>query len=116
MKTGRRLWNYALQYKKLLIWAVVLLIIAVGTELTGPFIGKKMIDDHILGIEKTWVKASADDPGAVRFRGHDYVRRTGSNRGRIKPERRTFIKSVRATILLTVPSVLTETVRCLTAG
>ncbi|MFU1720899.1 ABC transporter ATP-binding protein [Bacillus velezensis] len=74
MKTGRRLWNYALQYKKLLIWAVVLLIIAVGTELTGPFIGKKMIDDHILGIEKTWVKASADDPGAVRFRGHDYVR------------------------------------------
>ena len=40
MKTGRRLWNYALQYKKLLIWAVVLLIIAVGTELTGPFIGK----------------------------------------------------------------------------
>lgn len=62
MKTGRRLWNYALQYKKLLIWAVVLLIIAVGTELTGPFIGKKMIDDHILGIEKTWVKASADDP------------------------------------------------------
>lgn len=41
MKTGRRLWNYALQYKKLLIWAVVLLIIAVGTELTGPFIGKK---------------------------------------------------------------------------
>lgn len=75
-----------------------------------------MIDDHILGIEKTWVKASADDPGAVRFQGMIMSGRTGSNQGRTKPERRTFIKSVRATILLTVPSVLTETVLCLTAG
>lgn len=41
MKTGRRLWNYALQYKNLLIWAVVLLIIAVGTELTGRLSEKK---------------------------------------------------------------------------
>ena len=55
MKTGRRLWNYALQYKKLLIWAVVLLIIAVGTELTYR-LSEKMIDDHILGIEKHGLK------------------------------------------------------------
>ncbi|MCC9022595.1 ABC transporter ATP-binding protein [Bacillus nakamurai] len=74
MSTGKRLWNYALYYKKLLIWAVVLLIIAVSAELTGPFIGKKMIDDHILGVEKTWYKGSSEDPGAVRFQGSYYVR------------------------------------------
>ncbi|ASB64522.1 putative multidrug resistance ABC transporter ATP-binding/permease protein YheH [Bacillus velezensis] len=116
MKTGRRLWNYALQYKKLLIWAVVLLIIAVGTELTGPFIGKKMIDDHILGIEKHGLKPLRTIRAPSGSGGMIMSGRTGSNRGRIKPERRTFIKSVRATILLTVPSVLTETVRWLTAG
>ncbi|MBY8912644.1 ABC transporter ATP-binding protein/permease [Bacillus sp. YC2] len=74
MNTGKRLWNYALYYKKLLIWAVVLLIIAVSAELTGPFIGKKMIDDHILGVEKTWYKGSSEDPDAVGFKGSYYVR------------------------------------------
>ena len=44
MKTGKTLWRYALLYRKLLITAVLLLAIAVGAELTGPFIGKKMID------------------------------------------------------------------------
>lgn len=58
MKIGKTLWRYALLYRKLLITAVLLLTVAVGAELTGPFIGKKMIDDHILGIEKTWYEAA----------------------------------------------------------
>lgn len=51
MTTGRRLLAYALLYKKVLSVALIFLMIAVGAELTGPFIGKKMIDDHILGVE-----------------------------------------------------------------
>lgn len=73
MKTGKTLWRYALLYRKLLITAVLLLAIAVGAELTGPFIGKKMIDDHILGIEKTWYEAEKDK-NAVQFHGTSYVR------------------------------------------
>ncbi|BDG79267.1 putative multidrug resistance ABC transporter ATP-binding/permease protein YheH [Bacillus subtilis] len=74
MNTGKTLWRYALLYKKLLITAVLLLAIAVGAELTGPFIGKKMIDDHILGIEKTWYEVSKKDKNAVEFDGTSYVR------------------------------------------
>lgn len=40
MKIGKTLWRYALLYRKLLITAVLLLTVAVGAELTGPFIGK----------------------------------------------------------------------------
>ncbi|PJY99832.1 multidrug ABC transporter permease [Bacillus vallismortis] len=74
MKTGKTLWRYALLYRKLLIIAIVLLAVAVGAELTGPFIGKKMIDDHILGIEKTWYEAAEKDKNAVQFHGTSYVR------------------------------------------
>ncbi|MDU7577042.1 MAG: ABC transporter ATP-binding protein [Bacillus subtilis] len=74
MKTGKTLWRYALLYRKLLITAVLLLAVAVGAELTGPFIGKKMIDDHILGIEKTWYEAAEKDKNAVKFHGTSYVR------------------------------------------
>ena len=74
MKIGKTLWRYALLYRKLLITAVLLLTVAVGAELTGPFIGKKMIDDHILGIEKTWYEAAEKDKNAVQFHGVSYVR------------------------------------------
>ena len=52
MTTGKRLFQYALLYKKILIWALVLLTIAVTAELTGPMIAKKMIDDHISELKK----------------------------------------------------------------
>lgn len=54
MNTGKRLFNYALIYKKTIIAALLMLAIAVAAELTGPFIAKKMIDEHILGIERPW--------------------------------------------------------------
>ncbi len=116
MKTGRRLWNYALQYKKLLIWAVVLLIIAVGTELTASLSEKKRLTTTFSALKKHGLKPLRTIRAPSGSGGMIMSGRTASNRGRTKPERRTFIKSVRATILLTVPSVLTETVRCLTAG
>ncbi|MBB4826521.1 ATP-binding cassette subfamily B protein [Sporosarcina luteola] len=47
MSTGKRLLQYALHYKKLLITGLVLLGFAVGADLMGPMIAKKIIDDHI---------------------------------------------------------------------
>ncbi len=47
MSTGKRLWLYALHYKKLLIMGITLLTIAVAADLAGPLIAKKIIDDHI---------------------------------------------------------------------
>lgn len=49
MSTGKRLWLYALHYKKLLIMGMALLTVAVGADLAGPLIAKKIIDDHIAG-------------------------------------------------------------------
>ncbi|WP_318616702.1 ABC transporter ATP-binding protein [Sporosarcina sp. YIM B06819] len=49
MGTGKRLVHYALDYKKLLITGLVLLGFAVGADLMGPMIAKKIIDDHIAG-------------------------------------------------------------------
>ena len=47
MSTGKRLWLYALHYKKLLILGISLLTVGVAADLAGPLIAKKIIDDHI---------------------------------------------------------------------
>ena len=47
MSTGKRLWQYALHYKKLLIMGIALLTVAVAADLAGPLIAKKIIDEHI---------------------------------------------------------------------
>lgn len=73
MSTGRKLLNYALQYKKTLIIALIMLTAAVAAELTGPFIAKKMIDDHILGIERTWYETDERE-NAVSYNGSWYTR------------------------------------------
>jgi len=49
MSTGKRLFQYALFYKKLLIMGISLLTVAVAADLAGPLIAKKIIDDHIAG-------------------------------------------------------------------
>ncbi|TYS31526.1 ABC transporter ATP-binding protein [Bacillus pumilus] len=74
MTTGRRLLAYALLYKKVLSVALIFLIIAVGAELTGPFIGKKMIDDHILGVEKPYVEVNEKTDKTVYYQGNNYIR------------------------------------------
>ncbi|WP_019412761.1 ABC transporter ATP-binding protein [Paenisporosarcina sp. TG20] len=51
MSTGKRLWVYALLYKKLLIMGMSLLTVAVAADLAGPLIAKKIIDDHIAGAD-----------------------------------------------------------------
>ncbi len=47
MNTTQRLWQYALLYKKTLLIGLFLLAIAVAADLAGPFVAKKIIDEHI---------------------------------------------------------------------
>lgn len=68
-RPGKRLWQYALFYKKQLLLALLMLAVAIGTDLTGPFIAKRIIDDHIGGIEKPVVKVEAGESGSAAYGG-----------------------------------------------
>ncbi|WP_337100839.1 ABC transporter ATP-binding protein [Paenibacillus sp. YIM B09110] len=72
--TGKRLFQYAMLYKKPILLALLLLVLAVSAELAGPFIAKRMIDQNILGIEKKWHEVSADQPYAVLYKDKWYKR------------------------------------------
>lgn len=74
MKIGKRLLDYALQFKKTIIIALIMLTFAVAAELMGPFIAKQIIDQHILGIEKPWFETEVDDSEAVLHDGVLYKR------------------------------------------
>ena len=70
---GKRLVKYALGFKKNIIIALLLLTVAVTAELSGPFIAKRMIDVHILGVEYPWYEAEEGED-AVRYEGEWYKR------------------------------------------
>lgn len=74
MSVNRRLIRYAALYKRTILLALFMLALAVMAELSGPFIAKSMIDNHILGIERTWYTTSGPGRDAVDFRGHWYKR------------------------------------------
>ncbi|WP_018757945.1 ABC transporter ATP-binding protein [Paenibacillus terrigena] len=74
MNVMKKLYQYALIYKKSFILALLMLAVAVAAELTGPFIAKTMIDNHILGIERSWVEVNASSKDAVQYQGHYYKR------------------------------------------
>ncbi|WP_312099149.1 ABC transporter ATP-binding protein [Niallia sp.] len=71
MTTGKRLFQYALRFKGIIIAALIMLTIAVIADLAGPFVAKKVIDDHITGIESLWYQTEpASD--AVAYKGNFY--------------------------------------------
>ncbi|QDP39630.1 ABC transporter ATP-binding protein [Radiobacillus deserti] len=73
--TERRLFDYAMQFKKVILIGLVCLVIAVSLELAGPFIAKRIIDEHINGIETTWYQvAEMDDRYTVSYEGSYYKR------------------------------------------
>jgi ATP-binding cassette, subfamily B, multidrug efflux pump len=72
--TGRRLLGYALLYKKMIIFALVFLALAVSTEMAGPIIAKRMIDTHIMGIENTWYQVSQKDDYTAEYNGAFFKR------------------------------------------
>lgn len=73
MKTGKRLFSYALIYKKIILAALAMLTVAVAADLAGPFIAKRLIDQHILGIESVWYQTGENDD-SVSYKGHYYTR------------------------------------------
>ncbi|NIK79486.1 ATP-binding cassette subfamily B protein [Paenibacillus castaneae] len=72
--TGKRLFQYAMLYKKPILLALLLLLLAVSAELAGPFIAKRMIDQNILGIEKKWHEVDAEQDYAVLYKDKWYKR------------------------------------------
>ncbi|MBN8192601.1 ABC transporter ATP-binding protein [Bacillus sp. NTK074B] len=73
MKVGKKLTEYALIYKKIIIAALLMLTVSVAAELAGPFIAKKLIDNHILGIESIWYE-TVEGKDAVSYDGKWYKR------------------------------------------
>lgn len=47
MGTGKRLTQYAMQFKSVIIWGLVFLAIAVAADLAAPLIAMEIIDSHI---------------------------------------------------------------------
>ncbi|WP_079529208.1 ABC transporter ATP-binding protein [Halobacillus hunanensis] len=72
--TERKLFNFALLYRKSILIGLVCLIIAVALELTGPFIAKRLIDEHIVGIEDQWHEVQQHDGYTVSYNGELYKR------------------------------------------
>jgi ATP-binding cassette, subfamily B, multidrug efflux pump len=73
MNKGKRLMQYALMYKKIIIAALLMLTVAVAADLTGPFVAKRMIDEHVLGIESKWFETKKDKM-SVAYNSHYYKR------------------------------------------
>jgi ATP-binding cassette, subfamily B, multidrug efflux pump len=73
MTAGRRLTQYALAYKKMIIAALMMLTISAGADLAGPFIAKNIIDKHILGIESVWYETGSGKK-TVQYNGKFYKR------------------------------------------
>nr|WP_042404403.1 hypothetical protein [Geomicrobium sp. JCM 19037] len=73
MTTGKRLIRYALNQKRMIIWALLMLTIAVAAELAGPFIAKHVIDRHLTGIEDPWYE-SVEFDHSVAFGDSYYTR------------------------------------------
>jgi len=70
---GKRLFQYALHFKGMIIAALCMLTVAVAAELAGPFIAKSLIDQHISGIETKWIETERGN-GTVEYNGHYYKR------------------------------------------
>ena len=89
---GKRLVRYALGFKKSIFIALLLLTVAVTAELSGPFIAKRMIDVHILGIEYPWYEAEQGED-AVNYEGNGIKEAIISIVGKKKGTKYEFFKS-----------------------
>ncbi|WP_246070547.1 ABC transporter ATP-binding protein [Paenibacillus kobensis] len=83
-KAAKRLLHYALIFWKPIALAILLLSAAIYAELMGPFIAKKMIDTHVLGIQKAWYETHSTGSEVVNFRGASYKREDHFKEGEAK--------------------------------
>lgn len=73
-RTLKKLWQYGLLYKKTILIALALLVVAVSTEVIGPLIAKKMIDEHVMGIAGKWYYVEQTSDKTVTFADHILIR------------------------------------------
>lgn len=72
--TEKRLAQYAWKFKRGIIIGIVCLTIAVALELAGPLIAKRVIDDHILGVEGIWHEVTEEDKNTALYQDRLYKR------------------------------------------
>ena len=72
--TEKRLFKYALLYKKGIIIGILFLAVATALELAGPFIAKVIIDDHVLAIEGTWHETENADKQTALYNNQAFTR------------------------------------------
>jgi len=82
---GKRLFRYALYFKGLIIAALVMLTVSVSADVLGPFVVKKLIDEHILGIEDHWLETE-QTKSSVLYEGKSYVRGIYAEAGKVHEE------------------------------
>ncbi|RPF50125.1 ABC transporter ATP-binding protein [Aquisalibacillus elongatus] len=70
--TEKRLFQYAWRFKKTILIGLICLVFSVALELTGPFIAKHLIDNHIVGVANHYVES--DETQGVEFQGQTYER------------------------------------------
>ncbi|MGS2780545.1 ABC transporter ATP-binding protein [Robertmurraya sp. GLU-23] len=99
MTTGKRLVQYALHYKKIIIAALLMLSVAVTADLAGPFIAKRMIDQHILGIESTWYQTNGTKD-SVEYKGNYYKREKYTEDDEVKVEEATILQVNRSFVFV----------------
>lgn len=73
MNTGKRLIQYTMTFKGIVLAALLMLSISVAAELTGPFIAKQIIDQHIVSIEQPFFQTE-NVKDAVYMNGSFYKR------------------------------------------
>jgi len=93
---GKRLFRYAWNYKRPILLALALLLLAVGVELVGPFLAKRMIDTNIMGIEKPWYETKQDEKYAVPYGEGWYKREDHFSSGETKGEEVRILQSGRS--------------------
>ncbi|MFJ7638990.1 ABC transporter ATP-binding protein [Peribacillus sp. NPDC097225] len=83
MKVVKKLFQYASLYKKIIIGALIMLALSVAADLSGPFVAKKIIDSHIMGIESSWHETEKGQD-AVEYENHWYKRDAYFSKGEEK--------------------------------
>ncbi|MGN1386650.1 MAG: ABC transporter ATP-binding protein [Bacillus sp. (in: firmicutes)] len=91
MSTGRRFFQYAMIYKKTIIFALILLTFSVAAELAGPFVAKRIIDHHIVGIQTSWYETAEGDD-AVDYHGQWLKREDYFSEGEEKGEQYSILQ------------------------
>lgn len=65
--TGKRLFRYGMLYKKTILLALLLLLVAVAAEVVGPLIARQIIDNNIMGIKHDWYYVAEETEQSVPY-------------------------------------------------